>query len=249
MYVQGFIIPVPEGKKDAYRNIAEKFWPFARDNGALEHVEAWEADISDGKVTDFRRSVKAEPGEKIVFSWVLWPDKAAADANNEKMMSDPAMKELMGAEMPFDGKRMIFGGFEPIVEEGGPGGGYYDGFIVPVPNAKREAYREMAAKAAKVFLEYGATRDVEAWGVDTPKGEVTSFPRSVEAKDDETVVFSFLEWPDEQTRNEGWKKVMEDERMKPDKDNMPFDGMRMFWGGFSPMVAHTRAEAQTPEHA
>ena len=80
-------------------------------------------------------------------------------------------------------------------------------------------------------------RDLEAWGVDTPKGEVTSFPRSVEAGDDETVVFSFVEWPDEAARNAGWEKVMADERMKPGPDGMPFDGKRMFWGGFSPIVA------------
>ena len=103
----------------------------------------------------------------------------------------------------------------------------------------------MAAKAAKVFLEYGATRDIEAWGAGIPKGEVTSFPRSVEAKDDESVVFSFVEWPAEATRNEGWKKVMEDERMKPDFENMPFDGKRMFWGGFSPIVAKM-AKASEP---
>jgi uncharacterized protein YbaA (DUF1428 family) len=143
--------------------------------------------------------------------------------------------------MPFDGKRMVFGGFEPIVEEGKPGGGpgtgYVDGFVAPVPNGNREAYRAMAAKAAKVFLEHGAVRDLEAWGVDTPVGEVTSFPRSVGAEDGESVVFSFVEWPDEATRNAGWEKVMADERMKPDFDNMPFDGKRMFWGGFAPIVA------------
>jgi uncharacterized protein YbaA (DUF1428 family) len=233
MYVQGFIVPVPADKQDEYREVAEKFWPIAHDYGATEHVECWESDVSDGKQTDFRRAVALKDGEKVVFSWVTWPDKATADASHDKMMADLRMKEF-GGEMPFDGKRMVFGGFEPILEEGKPGGGYVDGFIAPVPNAKRDAYREMAARSAKVFMEYGALRDFEAWGVDTPKGEVTSFPRSVEATDEESVVFSFLEWPDEQTRNEGWQKVMEDERMK-DMD-MPFDGKRMFWGGFSPIV-------------
>ena len=245
MYIQGFIVPVPADKQDAYREVAEKFWPIARDNGAIEHVEAWEGDVADGKQTDFRKAVALEDGEKVVFSWVIWPDKATADASHEKMMSDPRMEEF-GKDMPFDGKRMVYGGFEPIVEEGRPGkGGYVDGFVAPVPNEKREAYREMAAKAAKVFLEYGATRDIEAWGVDTPKGERTSFPRSVEATDDESVVFSFVEWPDEATRNEGWKKVMEDERMKPDFENMPFDGKRMFWGGFSPIVAKQAKASET----
>jgi uncharacterized protein YbaA (DUF1428 family) len=149
------------------------------------------------------------------------------------------MKEF-GAGMPFDGKRMIFGGFEPFVDKGSSGGGYVDGFILPVPNNKRAAYAKLASDAAKLFFEHGATRDVEAWGVDVPKGEVTDFYRAVEAKDDEAVVFSFIEWPDARTREEGWKKVMADERMQPERD-MPFDGQRMFWGGFSPIVARTRA--------
>src|SRR5688500_4745625 len=105
MYVQGFIIPVPADKQDADREVAEKFWPIAHHNGAIEHVECWEADVSDGKRPDFRRSVKVEDGETVVFSWVTWPDKATADASNEKMMSAPRMKEF-GDEMPFDGKRM-----------------------------------------------------------------------------------------------------------------------------------------------
>src|SRR5690606_25376825 len=119
MYIQGFVVPVKEDDKDAYRDVAEKFWPIVHDYGATEHVEAWEADISDGKQTDFRRAVAHEPGEKVVFAWVAWPDKATADTGHEKMMSDPRMEQF-GPEMPFDGKRMVFGGFEPIVEEGRP---------------------------------------------------------------------------------------------------------------------------------
>lgn len=115
MYIQGFIIPVPEGSRDAYRKVAEDFWPIAKDYGALSQVEAWEADVADGKHTDFRRAVDLQSGEKVVFSWMTWPDKATADAAHEKMMSDPRM-EGMGKDMPFDGKRMVFGGFEPLVE-------------------------------------------------------------------------------------------------------------------------------------
>ena len=239
MYIQGFIVPVPADKQDEYREVAEKFWPIAHDNGAIEHVEAWETDVSDGKQTDFRRAVALEDGEKVVFSWVAWPDKATADASHDKMMTDPRMKEFTGP-MPFDGKRMVVGGFEPIVEQGAPSGGYIDGFVAPVPNDKREAYREMAAKAAGVFMEHGALRDVEAWGDGLEWGKVTSFPRSVEAEDGESVVFSFIEWPDEATRNAGWEKVMADERMQPGAMEMPFDGKRMFWGGFTPIVDRGR---------
>lgn len=82
----------------------------------IEIVEAWEADVPDGKLTDFRRAVNLEEGEKVVFSWVIWPDKATADAAHEKMMADPRMEQM--GEMPFDGKRMVFGGFEPILTVG-----------------------------------------------------------------------------------------------------------------------------------
>ena len=146
------------------------------------------------------------------------------------------MKE-MGESMPFDGQRMIFGGFAPILDERGEGTtGYTDGYLVAVPAANKTAYREMAQRAADVFKEYGATRIVEAWGDDVPDGKVTDFKGAVKAKDDETVVFSWVEWPSKQVRDEAWPKIMADERMKPDHANMPFDGQRMIYGGFSPIV-------------
>ena len=113
MYVQGFVLAVPEGNKDAYREVAEKFWDIVKDYGCLSQIECWEADVKDGTTTDFRMAVKAEAGEKIVFAWTTWPDRAAVEASHEKMMADPRMEAF--GEMPFDGKRMIFGGFEPIV--------------------------------------------------------------------------------------------------------------------------------------
>ena len=113
MYVQGFVIPVKEENKDAYRQVAEDFWPIARDYGALAQVECWEDDVKHGQHTDFRRAVALEPGEKVVFSWVLWPDRATADASHDRMMQDERM-QAFGPDMPFDGKRMIIGGFSPI---------------------------------------------------------------------------------------------------------------------------------------
>ncbi len=113
MYIQGFVIPVPEGKQDAYTKMASEMDAIFGEFGATEIVEAWEDDIKDGQHTDFRTAVKAEPGEKIVFSWVIWPDKATCDAAHERMMSDERFKE-QPADMPFDGKRMIYGGFKPI---------------------------------------------------------------------------------------------------------------------------------------
>ena len=79
MYVNGFVLAVPEGNRAAYIEIAEKFWSLVREYGALSQVECWEADVKDGHTTDFRRAVKCEEGEKIVFSWVTWPDRASAE--------------------------------------------------------------------------------------------------------------------------------------------------------------------------
>jgi len=170
--------------------------------------------------------------EAVSFGWFEYPDKATRDAANEQMNNSPEFVD-MGQSMPFDGQRLIFGGFEAFVDERGAGdGGYVDGFVLPVPGARRDDYREMASKAAKVFIEYGASRVVEAWADDVPHGKVTDFWRSVNAEPGEQVVFSYIEWPSRAARDDAWKKVMADERMKPDMANMPFDGQRMFWGGF-----------------
>jgi uncharacterized protein YbaA (DUF1428 family) len=251
-YFEGFITPVPEANKDAFRKHASEAAPLFQEFGVRRVVEAWDSDIPEGKVTDFRKAVDAKPDEKIVFSWFEYPSKQERDAANEKFMNDPRMKE-MGASMPFDGKRMIMGGFDSIVEEGSAGGGYTDGWVVPVPQDKREAYRDIASKMAPLFREYGATRVVEAWGDDIQKGEVTDFYRAVKAEASENVVFSLIEWPDKQTRDTAWEKIMKDERMQPQGDT-PFDGKRMFWGGFEKVIDTTlQQSAQTratePQHA
>jgi len=233
-YFEGFLVPVPESRRDEYRKHAADAAPLFHEFGVKRHVEAWDSDVPEGKVTDFRKAVDARADEKVVFSWFEYPDKAARDAANEKMTNDPRMKK-MGASMPFDGKRMIFGGFDAIVEEGSSKGGYTDGFVVPVPEGKKDAYRELASKMAKVFRQHGANRVVEAIADDISHGEVTDFYRAVKAEEGETVVFSFIEWPDKQVRDDAWAKIMKDESMKPEGD-MPFSGQRMFWGGFDPIV-------------
>jgi uncharacterized protein YbaA (DUF1428 family) len=241
-YFEGFIVPVPEANKDAYRKHSSDFAPLVQEIGVRRMVETWDSDVPEGKVTDFRKAVDAKPDEKIVFSFFEYASKAERDAANEKFRSDPRMQD-MGANMPFDGKRMIMGGFDAIVEEGSAGGAYTDGFVVPVPEGKREDYRQLAAKMAKVFRQNGATRVIEAFGDDVSKGEVTDFYRAVKAEDGEGIVFSFIEWPDKATRDEAWKAIMSDESMKPEGD-MPFDGKRMFWGGFDKLV--DTADARTP---
>lgn len=116
MYVQGFVIPVPEDRMEDYRKMAAEAGEWFREYGVTEIVETWEADVRDGKTTDFRMAVKAEAGERIVFSWMVWPDKATCEAAEKKMHEDERF--AMPEGMPFDGKRMIYGGFEPIFTMG-----------------------------------------------------------------------------------------------------------------------------------
>ena len=115
-YIDGFVIPVPAGKKDDYRKLAAKAASVFKEHGATHIVECWGDDVPDGKVTDFKRAVKAEAGENIVFSWIVWPSKETRDEGNKKVMQDPRMQPGAVPEMPFDGKRMIFGGFELLME-------------------------------------------------------------------------------------------------------------------------------------
>ncbi len=121
---------------------------------------------------------------------------------------------------------------------------YVDGFVIAVPTANREKFREHATLGDSVFMELGATRIVECWGDDVPGGEVTDFRKAVQAKDDEIVVFSWIEWPDKATRDAAHATMMDcmknpekaDPRMDPAKNPMPFDGKRLVFGGFSPIV-------------
>ncbi len=113
-YIQGFVIPVPDAKKEAYREMAAKAAPIFKEYGAERIVECWGDAVPDGKVTDFRKAVQAESGETVVFSWIVWPDKATHDAAGPKMMADPRM--VPDGPMPFDGKRLIYGGFVPIFD-------------------------------------------------------------------------------------------------------------------------------------
>jgi len=110
---------------------------------------------------------------------------------------------------------------------------YIDGFVIAVPTANKDKFLEHARTFDPVFIEYGATRVVEGWGDDVPDGKQTDFRRAVQGKADETVVFSWIEWPDKATRDAGMKKMMEDPRMDPKTNPMPFDGARMIYGGFA----------------
>ena len=114
-YVDGFVLAVPKANRDAYKTFAEQSMAMFKEYGALKLVECWGDDVPDGEVTSFPMAVNCQADETVVFAWLLWPSKEVRDAGNEKMMEDPRIKTMMGA-MPFDGKRMIYGGFGMIVD-------------------------------------------------------------------------------------------------------------------------------------
>lgn len=116
--------------------------------------------------------------------------------------------------------------------------GYIDGFVLPVPKKNLAKYKKMAKLSAKVWLDHGAIDYVEAVGEGLDKGKVTSFPRSVKLKKGEVVIFSWATYKSKAHRDQVMKKVFADKRLEKymDPKAMPFDGMRMFWGGFKPMI-------------
>ncbi len=112
MYVNAYVIAVPEDSKDEYARKAALFAEIAKEFGALEIFENWELEVPDGNTTDYRKAVQARPGEKIVVSWTIWPDRETGAEAHKGMFADPRVQEI--GEFPIDGARMILGGFEPI---------------------------------------------------------------------------------------------------------------------------------------
>lgn len=230
-YIQGFLLAVPVANKQAYIDHAAKAVPIFREFGMTRMVETWGDDVPVGKINDMRTAVQAKEDETVLFSWCEWPSRETYQSGMQRVIEDPRMHEL--GEMPFDGQRMIFGGFAPEIDEG-PGGtpGYVDGYLIPVAPDKKQAYFDMARRVAPAFLDNGATRLVEAWGDDVPSGKITDFFRAVHATDGENVVFAWVEWPDKAVRDAGMKQVAQ---AAPPSD-MPFDGQRMIFGGFAPIL-------------
>lgn len=112
-YVDGYVLPVPTVNREAYREMAARMAAIFQEHGALRVVEAWGDDVTDGKVTDYNRATHKQPDESVVYAWIEWPDKAARDAAWGKIMADESNHEK---EPPFDGKRMMWGGFQPILD-------------------------------------------------------------------------------------------------------------------------------------
>ncbi|MBL8347712.1 MAG: DUF1428 domain-containing protein [Rubrivivax sp.] len=113
---------------------------------------------------------------------------------------------------------------------------YVDGMVCAVPTANRDAYEKYAKGLAPLFRQHGALAVVDCWGDDVPEGTLTSFPMAVKREPHETVVFSWVLWPSREVRDAGWKTLMDDPRMKPEHNPMPFDGKRMIYGGFETLV-------------
>jgi uncharacterized protein YbaA (DUF1428 family) len=233
MYFQGFVIPVPTKNKQTYLDMATKLAPIFAEHGAMRTVEGWGDDVMDGKVTDLKKAVQARDDETTVFAWVWWPDKATCDAAAARMMAGDQMKP--DGPLPFDGQRLIHAGFEVAFDSGTTGElGYVDGMVASVPEGNRQAFIDHAAKVARLFRENGATRIVNGWGADVPTGKVTDFNRAVQAKDGETVVFGWIEWPDRATRDAGMGALMQDPRMR----EIPpaWNGPLAIFGGFTPIL-------------
>ena len=116
-YVDGFVVPVPKKKLQAYRRMAQKAGRIWREHGALDFVECVADDVKVGKITSFPQSVKLKAGETVVFSWITYKSRAHRDSVNKKVMADPRLKDMMDPKaLPFDGKRMIYGGFKLLVQ-------------------------------------------------------------------------------------------------------------------------------------
>jgi uncharacterized protein YbaA (DUF1428 family) len=232
-YIDGFVLAVPAANKDIYIAHASEGAALFKKLGATRLVETWAEDVPHGKQTDFYRATKLEAGEVPLFSWVEYPDRAARMKAGEDMMNDPDMASM--SEMPFDATRMIYGGFEVLNEAGARNKpGYVDAMISPVPVANKDVYRAAAIEQAPLVLAQGALRVVDTWGDDVPAGKTTDFQRAVAAKADETIGFSFIEWPSRQVRDAAWKILMEDPRMAPDPKI--WDATRSIMGGFEPIV-------------
>ena len=117
-YVDGFVVPVPKKKLGAYWKLAKLAGKVWKDHGAIDYVECLADDVKWGKRTSFPRSVKLKSSEVVVFSWITYKSRRHRDAVNAKVMKDPRLAGMSPASMPFDGKRMIYGGFAPVVELG-----------------------------------------------------------------------------------------------------------------------------------
>ncbi|MEH3048232.1 DUF1428 domain-containing protein [Sphingomonas adhaesiva] len=237
-YVEGFLTPVPVANRDAYRAHADRAADLLLELGVTRMVETWGEDVPHGTRTDMHRAVQATADEAVLFSWFEYPDRATRDAANDRIRNDPRFA-AMGKDMPFDARRMIYGGFAAVSDSGdGTGTGFVDGVVLPLHGGAGDAYRDHAAALAPLFLEHGALRVLDARADDVPAGEATDFARAVAIEGAEQVGFGWVEWPSRTVRDDAWNRLMADGRMAAAGDP-PWNGQRMIFGGFSVLLDRT----------
>lgn len=235
-YVDGFVLAVPNANKEAYRKLATDASRVFKKHGAIGFVENWGVEVPQGKTNCMNSAVMKKPDETVMFSWIVWPDRATRDTGNNAVMEDPELGGP-GMEMPFDGMRMIYGGFDVVLGDALAEPGIIDGTVLPVPAEKRAEYVAASKKMAEMFLEHGATSVVDAWADDVPEGKVNSFHTAVLEKPGEAVVFSWINWPNADVQKKAWETIMGDPRMeKYNPKTVGADMGRMIFGSFSPLV-------------
>lgn len=236
--ITGFVGAVPTANRATFVEHARIATDTFRDHGLVSAVECWGEDVTeappDGVASSLPRAVLARPDETVIFSWYRWPSKAAQDEGMRRAMADPRVDPVRNP-MPFDGQRVIWGSFEPLAEFGAAQpGGFFDGFVLPVPRDNRAAFDAFARRCDPVFMDHGAVWIMETWELEVPEGKLTDFRRAVAARPGEAVVFSWVQWPDRATRDAGNAALMNDSRMAG--LDCPFDTARLISGGFAPVV-------------
>ncbi|GAA0309592.1 DUF1428 domain-containing protein [Rhodovulum strictum] len=232
--ITSFIAAVPTANRDAFIRHAALAAEAFHDHGLASALEGWGEDMQAGDGPSFHGSVLATADETVVFSFYRWPDTATQDAAMRTAMADPRIDPATNP-MPFDGKRVIWGHFEPVLELGAPQpGGFFDGFVIPVPRTARAEFEAFGRFCDPIFMEHGAVWIAECWETHVPDGKLTDFRRAVAARPDEAIVFSWVQWPDRAARDAGNARIYADPRF--DARTCPFDMTRMIVGGFVPVV-------------
>lgn len=244
-YIHGFVAPVPTANKEAYVKFTQNTAAVLKKHGAVQAVECWGVDVPEGKLTSFPMAVKAKADETVVFSWTRWKSKEDADKVEAKMRAGEIPEfDFKANPPPFDGKRLIYGGFEPIVDVGemadDAGLLYVTGFVWACPTAIKDKYISFNTSMAEAMVKLGALKVMDCWGVDVPDGEVTSFPLAVKRGAEETVVFAWAVWPSKAVADAAIAKMQAGEaempEIKPDESDAVFDATRMIHAGFEMVV-------------
>lgn len=232
--ITGFLAAVPTANRDAFLTHATTCADGFMEYGVTSLGECWGDDVADGDGVSMPRAVLAKEDETVVFSWYRWPSLEVQKQAMETAMTDPRLSPESNP-MPFDGKRVIWGNFAPILELGAPQeGGYVDGYIAPVPASARAEFEAFARYCDAIFMEHGARWCVECWELEVPDGTLTDFRRAVAATPEEAILFSWVQWESRAARDRGNEAISNDPRFA--SIECPMDMSRMIHGGFEPLL-------------